>query len=334
MTTLTRRGPYANAPAKLPGIQTARIPDLNTRQAVESLREWVEVRLGARGDRFERAVTFREFDQTLNVINRTLASLQGTQGTVATSSSGGSSSTASTDIASLRAQVTTLQSEVTALREASTAADSAQDAALLDLGTRLALLIARVVLVEAAVESPVTRFLVSDTDGELTPTARNNAVYEVLVDDDVTVSSPAGAVSGQRYTYVFEQDGVGGHNITFDDSIKFSDGTSFTPSTIPQAITVLDGVYYERLTSAFFLVTGYATISTDVELDGYSFASATTIGVLAATSAATGSAVAAATSLARTNQGVAASAASAVVTGRTGRGVGSSTASATVLGVS
>ncbi len=58
---LTQRGPNATTPARLPGIQTARIQDANVRQAVESLREWVEVRLGSRGDIWERAITKREY---------------------------------------------------------------------------------------------------------------------------------------------------------------------------------------------------------------------------------------------------------------------------------
>lgn len=67
MSTLSRRGPNANAAAKLPGIQTSRVHDPAVRQALEALREWVEVRLGSRGDKYERAVTLRDLE-TLGLI--------------------------------------------------------------------------------------------------------------------------------------------------------------------------------------------------------------------------------------------------------------------------
>lgn len=69
MSVLSRRGPYANQPAKLPGIQAERIADPATREAIAALREWVEVRLGARGDKFERAVTERDFQTRLETLS-------------------------------------------------------------------------------------------------------------------------------------------------------------------------------------------------------------------------------------------------------------------------
>ena len=62
------RTPYSS-PAKLPSLQAARIKDPETQRAVEALREWVEVRLGARGDRYEKAVTLRELEQVLAPLN-------------------------------------------------------------------------------------------------------------------------------------------------------------------------------------------------------------------------------------------------------------------------
>lgn len=64
-STLTRRGPNAAAGAQLPGLQGLRLTDPQAQKAFEALREWVEVRLGSRGDIYEKAVTRREFEQLL-----------------------------------------------------------------------------------------------------------------------------------------------------------------------------------------------------------------------------------------------------------------------------
>lgn len=62
----TRRGgPNANPGATLPALQASRIADPHLRQQIEALREYIEVRLGSRGDPFEKAVTLREFDKRL-----------------------------------------------------------------------------------------------------------------------------------------------------------------------------------------------------------------------------------------------------------------------------
>lgn len=76
MSTLTPRGPRANTPAKLPALQSIRVADPNVRQALQSIQEWVEVRLGARGDRYERAVTFREFDPIIEELDKRITALE------------------------------------------------------------------------------------------------------------------------------------------------------------------------------------------------------------------------------------------------------------------
>lgn len=76
MSALTPRGPRANTPAKLPALQSIRVADPNVRQALQSIQEWVEVRLGARGDRYERAVTFREFDPTVEELEVRIKALE------------------------------------------------------------------------------------------------------------------------------------------------------------------------------------------------------------------------------------------------------------------
>lgn len=73
-SNLTRRGPYATPGAQLPGLQGLRLADPQAQRAFEALREWVEVRLGSRGDAFEKAVTRREFEQLLaDVFDKTKA---------------------------------------------------------------------------------------------------------------------------------------------------------------------------------------------------------------------------------------------------------------------
>lgn len=74
MSTLSQRGPNANTPAKLPGIQTSRVADPVVRQSLEALREWVEVRLGSRGDKWERAVTARDLETRLTQFQKDNAS--------------------------------------------------------------------------------------------------------------------------------------------------------------------------------------------------------------------------------------------------------------------
>ena len=72
---LQRRGPNARAPAKLPALQAIRVEDPQVQRALEALREWVEVRLGSRGDPNEKAVTAREFEQRLKPLTDAIAQL-------------------------------------------------------------------------------------------------------------------------------------------------------------------------------------------------------------------------------------------------------------------
>lgn len=112
MSTLSRRGPGANTPAKLPGIQTSRVEDPATRQAMEALREWVEVRLGSRGDKWERAVTERRLQEVLAELKRTSAADTTTTATAATETV----SVESTDLTPLKNRVAQLVGAVAALQ--------------------------------------------------------------------------------------------------------------------------------------------------------------------------------------------------------------------------
>lgn len=76
------RSPNARPPVKLPALAAVRASSslAELARAVEALREWVEVRLGSRGDAYERAVTLRELDQRLKSITDALAKLDGFNG--------------------------------------------------------------------------------------------------------------------------------------------------------------------------------------------------------------------------------------------------------------
>lgn len=103
MATLTRRGPNANAPARLPALMSARTADPHLNDAIEKLREWVEVRLGSRGDRFEKAVTFRDWDPVVEGILARLVELE--QAVDTTTTTDGSAEV----LAKLRADLETLK---------------------------------------------------------------------------------------------------------------------------------------------------------------------------------------------------------------------------------
>lgn len=60
-----QRGTWGGSPPRLPQLQAARVADPQVQKALEALREWVEVRLGSRGDESERAVTVRELNRLM-----------------------------------------------------------------------------------------------------------------------------------------------------------------------------------------------------------------------------------------------------------------------------
>ena len=60
-----QRGAWGGSPPRLPQLQAVRVEDPQVQKALEALREWVEVRLGSRGDEAERAVTLRELNRLL-----------------------------------------------------------------------------------------------------------------------------------------------------------------------------------------------------------------------------------------------------------------------------
>lgn len=81
---LARRGANAKTPAQLPALQAVRLSDPQAQKDIEAIREWIEVRLGSRGDPYERAVTLRDLEQTLAPLNDLAASLGAFDGTIGT----------------------------------------------------------------------------------------------------------------------------------------------------------------------------------------------------------------------------------------------------------
>lgn len=84
---LAAKGANAKAPAKLPALQASRAGDPDVQKSLEAVREWLEVRLGSRGDPYERAVTLRDLDQALAPLRDALDAFGLFNGTIETLSS-------------------------------------------------------------------------------------------------------------------------------------------------------------------------------------------------------------------------------------------------------
>lgn len=80
-TNLTQRGANANRAALLPALPDSQnVVDPAVRSQLELIREVLEVRLGSRGDRWERAVTFRDLEPLLAEFDRRLKVLEAASG--------------------------------------------------------------------------------------------------------------------------------------------------------------------------------------------------------------------------------------------------------------
>lgn len=86
MRRLSTRGPNAKLPAKLPALQAVRsnASAAEVAQAIERLREWVEARLGTRGDPAERAATMRDLAQQMEPIQAFIEKLRDFDGSAET----------------------------------------------------------------------------------------------------------------------------------------------------------------------------------------------------------------------------------------------------------
>lgn len=253
MSTLSQRGPNANAPAKLPGIQTSRISDANTRQAVDALREWVEVRLGSRGDAFERAVTQRDLSTLVDRIVA-LESLVGATDTTASSVS----ATVVADLSTLRRTLTALQEDLLSrtatlttatqtLRNDLTAALTRLGLAeqqIIDLTTSLFdLFAARRNIYTAAQTTQVSVVGLFDNGVRLeaVPNGDQSTTFYLLATGDFEISAPSPMSDGTTYTIVVQQDDVGGRVPFFGAGFAF-DGVPPTIGAAPGEVTIVTGV--------------------------------------------------------------------------------------------
>lgn len=107
-----KTSPHHSAPARLPSINVPSGADPQVRQALEAIKERLEVREGSRGNPYERAVTLRDLEALradLTAGTKT-AKVAPTQVIVERSSSGPS---ADTDAASLRAEIVAAERRIT-----------------------------------------------------------------------------------------------------------------------------------------------------------------------------------------------------------------------------
>lgn len=107
-----KTSPYHSAPARLPSINVPLGADPQVRQALEAIKERLEVREGSRGNPYERAVTLRDLEALradLTAGTKT-AKAAPTQVIVERSSSGPS---ADADAASLRAEIAAAERRIT-----------------------------------------------------------------------------------------------------------------------------------------------------------------------------------------------------------------------------
>lgn len=119
---LTNRGPNATQPARLPALESARFDDARLNRFANAVREILEVRLGARGDFYERAVTHRDLVPQIDAILDRLDQLE-------LSSAAESPTTTTFDLSVLAS----LQAQLAALRAALTADENAFAAAIAEL---------------------------------------------------------------------------------------------------------------------------------------------------------------------------------------------------------
>lgn len=249
MSTLSRRGPNANTPAKLPALETSRIADRNTQQAIDALREWVEVRLGSRGDRFERAVTFRDVDP----LTARVAALEAAE---ATPTSGAAVvSSGSPDVTALSNRVATLEAYAP-----DKDAELAGQIASLQMGLMVANAQVQALQSQLALfsELTITEFLARQNEFTAAQTTRQVDVQLDEDEDGFFFASPDGAVSttfyvratadftlrppsparvGATYTIVIQQDDIGGHAVTFDPEFDF--GTAVVTLGTGSGVTTL-----------------------------------------------------------------------------------------------
>lgn len=251
MSTLSRRGPNANAPAKLPALETSRIADRNTQQAIDALREWIEVRLGSRGDRFERAVTFRDLDPLtgrVTALEDTSVSMTATLGNTASSP----------DLTALQNRVTTLEAYapakdaelaglISGLRTDLQFLDAQQQATQAQLALFADEVIARILARQnefTAAQTTQQQFVPLDEDDTLGflafPDGAVSTTFLIEATSDLTLFPPSAPKDGATYTFTILQDSIGGHVVSL--ATDFLEGDTVVVDTAPDSYTVFTAV--------------------------------------------------------------------------------------------
>jgi len=280
MATLTRRGANATTPAKMPGIQTSRIEDPNVRQAIDALRESVEVRLGSRGDKFERAVTFREFDPQVADIQRRLVALEqalgSTDGASASTTTPASSSGLATVRNELAAAISDYKRTDAAIQQQLSGDRAAIDGGLEYLrsliGDGLALVREEVNvlrgLVNAATRaaaiglSSVNVFTAAQVIDEVTLTdgatvtidadVSNN--FQLTLGGNRTIANPTNMRKGGVINLVLRQDGTGSRTVTWGSKWDFGAAGAPVLSTGANKVDFVSAYYNataDKLLAAF-----------------------------------------------------------------------------------
>ena len=239
MSTLSRRGPGATSPAKLPGVQTSRVTDANTRQALDALREWVEVRLGSRGDKFERSATLRDLESVITRVTALeVASASVTVGVNTSDGAATEGATGTADSTAVANDLVRLTQTVTTKFGALAGVDATLRNDLTAVITRIALLeleslsssdaflqtlLARRNKFTAAQTSQVQRVELYDTGTqyEAYPNGDVATSYFILATQSFELRAPEALVDGERYTFVIQQDDTGGRSVTFGAQFSF-----------------------------------------------------------------------------------------------------------------
>lgn len=273
MSTLTRRGAFANSSAKLPALQAARAQDPAVQQALEQIREWLEVRLGARGDRFERAVTFRDLTTELQALEARLAELIASAGASAGTEVGAATVEQLEDLRStvtdLRSAFDALSSSLTAqvgsaIARAAAAGDfSSNTSTSVDSevvlfsgtggktgkrasGTGFAKLASGVLSAQAAsaARADLGEKVQALTDGatiSVDASLANN--FRVTLGGNRTLANPSNLIDGQVLNFRIKQDGTGSRTLAYGSKYKFPGGAAPVLSTAAAALDFMSCQY-------------------------------------------------------------------------------------------
>ena len=223
-TNLTGRGPNATTRAKLPALTAPRLDDPQVQRALDSIREWLEVRLGARGDYYERAVTFRDLEQQLDALRTSLASTS-------------TSSTASTDLSSVVALIAQLRADMDQADATLTSAINILSNRVGSGGTGTVDL--TTVNQWLANQSVLT---VSLTDAAtISVDASLGNVFRVTLGGDRTLANPTNLTDGMVLDFIIVQDATGGRILGFGSKYWFS-GDRAVSSTL-NSVSLVRAVY-------------------------------------------------------------------------------------------